>query len=66
MSNVISIATGEPLEGSLTRQEQMEIVQEMFEELVAFVVNECPTLPDMGVDNTYDAVLEFIKSNDAR
>ena len=63
MSNVISIGTGEPV---LTKQEQIEIVQEMFEELVAFVVNECPTLSDMGVDDTYDAVLGFIKSNDAR
>ena len=63
MSNVISIGTGEPL---LTKQEQIEIVQDMFEELVAFVINECPTLPDMGVDDTYDAVLGFIRSNDAR
>lgn len=63
MSNVISIGTGEPL---LTKQEQIEIVQDMFEELVAFVINECPTLPDMGVDDTYDAVLGFIHSNDAR
>lgn len=63
MSNVISIGTGEPV---LTKQEQIEIVQDMFEELVAFVVNECPTLSDMGVDDTYDAVLGFIRSNDAR
>jgi len=63
MSNVISIGTGEPV---LTKQEQIEIVQDMFEELVAFVIHECPTLPDMGVDDTFDAVLEFIKSNDAR
>ena len=63
MSNVISIGTGEPV---LTKQEQIEIVQDMFEELVAFVINECPTLPDMGVDDTYDAVLGFIHSNDAR
>ena len=63
MSNVVSIGTGEAL---LTKQEQIEIVQDIFEEMVAFVVNECPTLPDMGVDDTYDAVLGFIKSNDAR
>ena len=63
MSNVISIGTGEPV---LTKQEQIEIVQDMFEELVAFVINDCPTLPDMGVDDTFDAVLEFIKSTDAR
>lgn len=63
MSNVISMVTGEPV---LTKQEQIDIVQDMFEELVAFVVNECPTLSDMGVDDTYDAVLGFIRSNDAR
>ena len=63
MDNVFSIVTGEPV---LTKQDQMDIVQDMFEELVAFVVNECPTLPDMGVDETYDAVLGFIRSNDAR
>jgi len=63
MTNVINIRTGEPV---LTKQEQIEIVQDMFEELVAFVIHECPTLPDMGVDDTFDAVLEFIKSNDAR
>ena len=63
MSNVISIGTGEAL---LTKQEQIKIVQDIFEEMVAFVVNECPTLPDMGVDDTFDAVLEFIKSTDAR
>lgn len=63
MSNVYSINTGEV---ALTKQEQIEIVQDMFEELVAFVINECPALPDMGVDDTYDAVLGFIHSNDAR
>jgi len=63
MTNVINIRTGEPV---LTKQEQIEIVQDMFEELVAFVIHECPTLPDMGVDDTFDAVLEFIKSTDAR
>lgn len=63
MSNVVSIGTGEAL---LTKQEQIKIVQDIFEEMVAFVVNECPTLPDMGVDDTYDAVLGFIDSNDAR
>jgi hypothetical protein len=57
------MVTGEPV---LTKQEQIDIVQDMFEELVAFVVNECPTLSDMGVDDTYDAVLGFIRSNDAR
>jgi len=63
MTNVINIRTGEPV---LTKQEQIEIVQDMFEELVAFVIHECPTLPDMGVDDTFDAVLEFIKYTDAR
>ena len=63
MSNVYNINTGE---ATLTKQEQIEIVQDMFEELVAFVINECPALPDMGVDDTYDAVLGFIHSNDAR
>ena len=64
MSNVYSINTGEEI--TLTKQEQIEIVQDMFEELVAFVINECPALSDMGVDDTYDAVLGFIHSNDAR
>ena len=63
MSNVYNINTGEE---TLTKQEQIEIVQDMFEELVAFVINECPALSDMGVDDTYDAVLGFIHSNDAR
>ena len=64
MSNVYSISTGEEI--TLTKQEQIEIVQGMFEDLVAFVMDECPSLSDMGVDDTFDAVLGFIHSNDAR
>lgn len=63
MSNVVSIGTGEPL---LTKQEQVEIVREMFEELIVFIQVECPTLPDMGIDASFDAVLGYIDDHDAR
>ena len=61
MSNVISIGTGEPV---LTKQEQIEIVQDMFEELVAFVVNECPTLSDMGVDDALAQVWDDLPDDE--
>ena len=63
MSNVISIATGEPVH---TKQEQIEIVREMFEEMIVFIQTECPTLPDMGIDASFDAVLGYIQDHDAR
>jgi hypothetical protein len=63
MSNVISIGTGEPV---LTKVDQVEIVREMFEELILFIMTECPTLPDMGVDASFDAVLGYIDDHDAR
>lgn len=62
MSNIYSISTGTRVP---TKQEQIEMVQEMFEDFLAYVVEE-PMFPDMGVDETYDAVLGFIRSNDAR
>ena len=63
MSNVISIGTGEPL---LTKQDQAQIVRDMFEELIIFIQTECPTLPDMGIDASFDAVLGYIDEHDAR
>ena len=63
MSNVVSIATGEPV---LTKQKQVEIVREMFEEMIVFIQTECPTLPDMGIDASFDAVLGYIQDHDAR
>ena len=62
MTNVYSIATGTQVP---TKQEQIEMVQDMFEDFVAYVAEE-PLFADMGVDDTYDAVLGFIHSNDAR
>jgi hypothetical protein len=50
----------------LTKEKQVEIVREMFEELVVFIQVECPTLPDMGIDATFDAVLGYIDDHDAR
>ena len=63
MSNVVSIGTGEPL---LTKQDQAQIVRDMFEELIIFIQTECPTLPDMGIDASFDAVLGYIDEHDAR
>lgn len=63
MSNVVHIGTGEAI---LTKQEQVEIVREMFEELIIFIQVECPTLPDMGIDASFDAVLGYIDDHDAR
>lgn len=63
MDNVISMVTGEPV---LTKEKQVEIVREMFEELVVFIQVECPTLPDIGIDATFDAVLGYIDDHDAR
>ena len=63
MSNVVSIATGEPVH---TKQKQVEIVREMFEEMIVFIQTECPTLPDMGIDASFDAVLGYIQDHDAR
>ena len=63
MSNVINIATGEP---ALTKEEQVDIVQEMFAELIIYIQHECPTLPDMGIDESFDAVLGYIDDHDAR
>jgi hypothetical protein len=50
----------------LTKEEQVEIVREMFEELVIFIQTECPSLPDMGIDATFDAVRGYIDDHDAR
>ena len=63
MGNVVHIGTGEAI---LTKQEQVEIVREMFEELIIFIQVECPTLPDMGIDASFDAVLGYIDDHDAR
>ena len=63
MSNAVSIGTGEPL---LTKEKQVEIVREMFEEMIVFIQTECPTLPDMGIDASFDAVLGYIQDHDAR
>jgi hypothetical protein len=57
------MVTGEPV---LTKEKQVEIVREMFEELVVFIQVECPTLPDIGIDATFDAVLGYIDDHDAR
>ena len=63
MSNVISIGTGED---RLTKEEQVQIVRQMFSELILFIQTDCPTLPDMGVDASFDAVLGYIQDHDAR
>jgi len=63
MSNVVDIKTGQ---AALTNADQVEIVREMFEELVIFIQTECPSLPDMGIDATFDAVLGYIEDHDAR
>ena len=63
MSNVVDIKTGQ---AALTNADQVEIVREMFEELVIFIQTECPSLPDMGIDATFDAVLGYIDDHDAR
>lgn len=64
MSNVIQLFDKE--ESKLTNAEQVEIVRDMFEELIIFIQAECPTLPDMGIDATFDAVLGYIDDHDAR
>jgi len=63
MSNVVDIKTGQT---ALTNAEQVEIVRDMFEELIIFIQTECPTLPDMGIDASFDAVLGYIDDHDAR
>ena len=63
MSNVINIGTGE---SRLTKEEQVQIVRQMFSELILFIQTDCPTLPDLGVDASFDAVLGYIQSHDAR
>jgi hypothetical protein len=63
MSNVVDIKTGHT---ALTNAEQVEIVRDMFEELIIFIQTECPTLPDMGIDASFDAVLGYIDDHDAR
>ena len=63
MSNVYDIWSGEPAQSV---DEQKDIVKDMFESLIDFIRDECPTLPDFGVDATYDAVLEYIAEHDAR
>ena len=63
MSNVVDIKTGQ---AALTNADQVEIVLEMFEELVIFIQTECPSLPDMGIDATFDAVRGYIEDHDAR
>ena len=65
MSNVVEIKTGQK-QSALTNAEQVEIVRDMFEELIIFIQTECPTLPDMGIDATFDAVLRYIDDHDAR
>ena len=65
MSNVVDIKTGQK-QSALTNAEQVEIVRDMFEELIIFIQTECPTLPDMGIDATFDAVLGYIDDHDAR
>jgi len=64
MSNVIQMFSKE--EDKLTNAEQVEIVRDMFEELIIFIQTECPTLPDMGIDASFDAVLGYIDDHDAR
>ena len=34
--------------------------------MVEFISMECPALTEYGIDNTYDAVLEYIAEHDAR
>ena len=63
MSNVYNISTGEQ---TLSAQEQKDIVKDVFESMVEFISMECPALTEYGIDNTYDAVLEYIAENDAR
>ena len=63
MSNVYNISTGEQ---TLDMEEQKGIVKDVFESMIEFICNECPALSEYGVDNTYDAVLEYIAENDAR
>jgi hypothetical protein len=65
MSNVVDIKTGQT-QSALTNAEQVEIVRDMFEELIIFIQTECPTLPDMGIDASFDAVLGYIDDHDAR
>jgi hypothetical protein len=65
MSNVVDIKTGQK-QSALTNAEQVAIVRDMFEELIIFIQTECPTLPDMGIDATFDAVLGYIDDHDAR
>ena len=63
MTNVYNIWSGEE---QLTPAEQKDIVKDIFESTVEFIVNECPSLTEYGVDNTYDAMLEYIAEHDAR
>ena len=63
MTNVYNIWSGEE---QLTTAEQKDIVKDVFASTVEFIVNECPALTEYGVDNTYDAVLEYIAEHDAR
>lgn len=63
MTNVISINTGKPVLG---KEEQAQIVRDMFEQLIVFIQTDCPTLPDMGIDASFDAVLTYIDDHDAR
>ena len=65
MSNVIDMRTRLVLP-STTKAEQVQIVRDMFEELILFIQTECPTLPDMGIDASFDAVLGYIDDHDAR
>ena len=65
MSNVIDMKTRLVLP-STTKAEQVQIVRDMFEELILFIQTECPTLPDMGIDASFDAVLGYIDDHDAR
>ena len=63
MTNVYNIWSGEK---QLTPAEQKDTVKDVFESMVDFIANECPALTEYGVDNTYDAVLEYIAEHDAR
>ena len=69
MSNVTDIRDHEDFpakDSTLTKDEQVEIVRQMFSELILFIQIECPTLPDMGIDASFDAVLGYIDDHDAR
>ena len=63
MSNVYNIWSGEE---QLTPAEQKDIVKDIFESTIQFICEECPSLTEYGIDNTFDAMLEYIAEHDAR